>query len=46
MDTWGGEESWNRLQVIEDTENLASWEEFFVAFFFKGINWISIKDKH
>lgn len=34
------------LQVTEDTENQASWEEFFVAFFLKGINPISIKDKH
>lgn len=46
MDTVGGDESWNRLQVIEDTANQASWEESFVTFFLKGINPISIKDKH
>lgn len=45
MDTVGGEQSWNTLQVIEDTENQASWGESFVAFFLKGINSISIKDK-
>lgn len=46
MDIVVGGESWNRLQVIEDTENQASWEESFVAFFLKGINPIPIKDKH
>lgn len=46
MDTAGGDESWNKLQVIEDTENQGSWVESFVAFFLKGINPISIKDKH
>ena len=45
IDTVGGDESWNRLQVIEDTENQASWKESFVAFFLKGINLISMKDK-
>lgn len=46
MHTAGGEQSWNTLQVIEDTENQASWEESFVACVLKGINSVSIKGKH
>lgn len=46
MDTRGGGGSWNRLLVIVDTITQASWEESFVAFLLKGINPISIKDKH